>query len=164
MKLLSLDPSSTRIGYALFEGEQLAEFGFITPASSHGEANVRIREMLVELSAMMDADRPDEVVIEDTSGRMFAGRRGGGAGMGTYGKAVGAVWTLVVHVYHLPATLITAEVWTQGRPKAERQIEIARAHPEYAGQLDVGADAADAIGLGFYWLGRRKARELCART
>ena len=212
IRILSLDPSSTCIGYAEMAGEraeasdysgvavELVSAGRITPikqVASYGDAkqlaarygyealatapvvkgrlaaNDRIESMLADLFDLVLELHPQAIVIEDTSGKVSRRHGGAGAGLAVYGKAVGAVWRTAVDMSVADArnriamgllaatgeaaavVMVPENEWTGGIGKRRRAMRIAAEFPGYRIEQDPGGDAADAIGLGRWWLARR---------
>lgn len=156
MKLLGLDPSSTVTGYAVMEeSESLIDAGRLLPRNKRSPAIVRIPEMIDEIFSLLDEHTPDKVIIEVTSGKVNTKRHGGsGAGLSTYGMAVGAVWQAVRSVMGDDSVVTVSEnIWTRGVSKKARQCYLARVFPNYERHMskDVGMDVADAIGLLVWW-------------
>lgn len=154
--LLALDPSSKCCGYAVFRDGKLAEHGRLTPRRSRDDANSRIVAMLSELEDLLNENPGAHIVCEDTSGKV--GRRrhgGGGAGLAVHGKAVGAFWHACLShgaKHSAPVFMVLENDWTASTPKATRTARIAAAYKQYDPKQDPGGDAADAIGLGTWWL------------
>lgn len=153
--LLSLDPSSACIGYAYFDEQTavLIEAGRITPAKRDAPANDRIHSLIDQLEDLMRQRTPASVVFEDSSGKVIARHRGGGAGLAVHGKAVGAVMIATERfVGRARVTAVPENVWTRGRPKPARAALVASQHRGYTVKSDPGLDMADAIGLGDWML------------
>lgn len=161
IKLLSLDPSSTRTGYALYRwdeasaGETLAEAGYLKPRAADTPLK-RIRAMAADFREMLAEISPDVVVIEWTSGKVNRRRhKGGGAGLSIYGGAAGYIICEADRA--MPAAAIFTPLendWTNGVEKEKRQDFIAALYPAYAAHMakDGGGDVADAIGLARWWI------------
>jgi len=111
-----------------------------------------LQELLIEWS-------PQKIVIEVPSGKVGAKHGGGGAGLTTYGFAVGAVWqacrnaTVWANVH-----TVDESTWTRRVPKKKRQLLIAAQFPQYGAVVDIdkGGDVSDAIGIGLWWLTEEK--------
>ena len=160
--ILSLDPSSTKTGWALLDrSEQLLQGGLLTPDKQQCEPQFRIARMCSDLAQLLSEIEPEVILIEITSGKVGKRHGGSGAGLGIYGLAVGAVWQAAeAWVRLLPSerqseteiVLIRENDWTRGVPKADRIAGIESRFPEYSSDQDSGGDLADAIGLGQWWL------------
>jgi len=163
VKLLALDPSSTRTGYALVTGPtpaDILEAGYFTPKPQSAPPYERIAQMAQDLRELLDEVGPDRVLIEMPSGKIHAGnRRSGGAGQSIYGAAAGALWQCARDHAGCPVETIDPNTWTRGRPKKQRVAELARLCPAYAAQArsDGGGDVGDAILLG-WWSERMMGR------
>lgn len=160
MRILALDPASTRTGYANFTASHnLYDAGYLTGADGDKEATDRILTMCHELETLIDDRRPDLVVIEVTSGHVGTKRhKGGGAGLGVYGMAVGAIYVCACMLSERcghEVWPVKENVWTRGIPKVTRRREVAMQVPRYkdAFAKDAGGDVADAINLGWWAYG-----------
>lgn len=163
--LLALDPSSTLTGYAIFRRGALAECGLLRPDRTADAANDRIAAMARDLFDVVRLERPDAIVVEDTSGKVARRLGKVGAGLAVYGKAVGyllatARWSASGLPNPCEVATVLENDWTAGTPKVVRQRRVARMHPGlYDASADAGGDAADAVGLGEWWLRRRGPAE-----
>ena len=165
MKLLTIDPSSTRTGYALFDGPaKLLDAGYFKPIRATDSPLDRIFTMADDLAAMLERHDPERILIETTNGKMHGNRRGGGAGMAIYGMAVGAMFA-TARIMTSDVEAILESDWTRRIPKDRRQAKIRVCFPQYAKLYheDPGADVADAIGIGLYWF-ELKARRALGRS
>lgn len=92
-------------------------------------------------------------VVEVPSGKVHAGRHGGGgSGLSVYGFAAGLLVGALVQaraagIFSGPIFGVTAERWTGGHGKAKRQRVAARRCAWYDAAKDPGGDEADAICL-----------------
>lgn len=166
MRLLAIDPASIRTGYAYLRDGKVHDAGYLSGAKGDEEPIDRILTMCGELRTLVGEILPDLVVIEVTSGHVGRKRhKGGGAGLPTYGMAVGGIYvyaTVLAEEYMHDVWPVKENVWTHGIPKEHRQGEVALYEPRYseAYARDPGGDVADAIGIGWWALGelaRRKA-------
>lgn len=166
-KLLCIDPSSTRTGYAVFElpaPAALLDAGYLTPSPRNIPAIERIFAMQNDLRELIHEVKPRRMVIEITSGHVGRRHQGHGAGLAVYGMAVGVLLAecraaTVINV-NVPVTTVEENDWTLGVPKKRRQVQVAMMFPQYreAMSRDDGADVADAIGLGLWWFDRGRLR------
>lgn len=158
--ILSLDPSSTIVGFAFmrFDGS-LARAGVIVPASRAESSYQRICTMRNDLRGLMNEYKPETILIEWTKGKVGRRRHHGcGAGLAVYGCGVGAIATEAEHwaeTNDAAVEEILENEWTRGVPKNTRQIAIANLYQEYRIENDPGCDIADAIGMAVWWLRRR---------
>lgn len=158
MTLLSLDPSSSIVGYAVMRGAgHLVEAGRIKPSKTTLKSLARIREFGEEVRALIDEMKPDRVVIETPNPRAY---RTNGAGLTIYGMAVGFI-VATVDASGVPYDCVDACDWTKGVEKGKRTRLIALKYPQYRMDADSGMDAADAIGLGDWWYTRNGNGILC---
>ncbi len=155
--VLSLDPSSTVIGFAVFgDGDHLIDGGLIEPQCKSAESYWRIRSMASDLAGLLDQIRPAVILIEWTKGKVGVRRHGGlGAGLAVYGAGIGSVaaqceaWAAQRDCRVVP---VLENTWTRGVTKAARQAAIAASVDGYDSAKDPGGDVADAIGLGQWWM------------
>jgi len=161
-RVLGIDPSSTRTGYAVMTSPtNLVEAGALTGENRRDPALDRIDQMVSEVTGILSEQRITRVVIEVTTGHIGRRHGGGGAGLATYGMAVGAIRNACCE--RLGASSVTSlyeNRWTNGVPKRTRQRVIAAALPAYRIETDSGGDIADAIGLCVYWFKQRRAKEM----
>jgi hypothetical protein len=166
MKVLGIDPSSTRTGYAILTGLEpadLLEAGYLTPARTKDTANQRIDAMVADLETLLKEQEPviDVVVIEASSGKVGKRHKGGGAGLAIYGQAIGELRRAVLAI--MPpeysggrgrVVMVPENEWTRSRPKGERNAGIAAIYPAYAAEVchDTGGDVGDAIGIARWWI------------
>ena len=165
--ILSLDPSSTAIGWAeMSMAGQLEQAGVIR-SSVRSPAYDRVIDMNSALRTLLDYVKPATILIEWTVGKV-AGRqklRSRGAGLGIYGIGVGAA---VMTCYWYQHEMMQIEIidiipvvendWTRGVHKRDRQAAIALQYTAYDAAQDPGADMADAIGLAQWWLQEQRIR------
>jgi hypothetical protein len=159
-RILAFDPSSSRIGYAAIDGRQaLVEAGLIRPHRTRDLPNERIEAMSADALAVIAQFPTDTaVVVEDTEGKVGGRHKGGGAGLATYGKAVG--WLIgSIKATGRTVYLVKENVWTRGQPKADRALRVSSLYPQYDSKLDPGMDVADAIGLAVWWANDRRAKQ-----
>lgn len=153
--LITVDPSSTRTGYALWNRGELAEAGYIGPDRVADAPLARIDAIGRELNAIVKTARPTVAVVEvPAGGPGSASRKGAKTSLITYGLAVGYLLRLLLDAGIDRVVPIAETEWTKGRPKRQRQLAIAATFPDYSTENDRKADAADAIGLGLWWVRR----------
>lgn len=168
--LVSIDPGLNCTGYASFciNTNKLVEIGKIKPKGTDESETDKIKSINNDITDLLIDVKPVAIVIEMPSYHVNHNRnKGGGAGLGIYGFAAGAIWQ---HMYQwvmwfgFPGTegcqLITVkpELWTKGKKKKDRTDIIAALYPMYNRKNDKGGDVADAIGLGEWWLVERKSK------
>jgi hypothetical protein len=160
--ILSIDPSSTCVGYAMFdESGTLLGSGRLMPDKKNDVAMDRIAGLVSELSALWHEHRPRHCVIEVTSGKVARRLGGCGAGLATYGMAVGACWQMLRSlVGPQNVTAVYENEWTRGVPKSQRLQLLRIIFPGYDPATDPGGDAGDAIMLGEWWFEQKVMREL----
>jgi hypothetical protein len=179
-KIFSLDPGSKQTGWAVlsYPEQQLLDAGLLLPERTRDTPAARLTAMKQDLLALLTLHKPAAIVVEWTSGKVIAGRHGGGgAGLPIYGVAVGALWQVceqwAAEMRQAGGTcavvLVPENEWTQGRPKQRRQIGgraalsrvdlIERRFPEYIPAQDPGGDVADAIGVNLWYQRKRRMLE-----
>lgn len=154
--LLSLDPSSTAIGYALFLADARATLhsaGVIRPTRRRDGFRDRTHEMCSALLAVTGIKSATRAVIE------FAGMYGRGKReimtARVLGFAVGMAAAAVAELVPWGRIeFIEPREWTGNRSKAARTRLLAAELRGYDRKKDPGMDAADAIGLGRWWLAK----------
>lgn len=163
MRVLGIDPGSVRTGYALIDSVAgtLVQVGVIRP--NPGRPVERVEQLVDELETVLADLRPDLIVVEVTTGKVARrGRAGGGAGLGVYGMAVGAVYITARRFAGAETVGVYENDWTQGVPKSKRLGQIALAFPELVrSKAFQDADIADAVGVALYHL-QQQAREVLA--
>lgn len=161
MILLSIDPSSTRTGYAVMADKMtLIEHGILTPAKTRHPPVLRVNAMIEELGDILKEYKPDKIIVESPSiahGGIQA--RSGGAGAAIYGFAAGAIYQKC-YEWSKETEAIEVQKWTQRVPKLKRQQLICMAFTKYDPEKDRGGDIADAIGLGLWWFSQKKAQRI----
>jgi len=177
--LLSLDPSTTAIGWAVMKDpEHLTKADRLLPKNREADARERIDSMLPPLSALMRQYEPTYCVVE-LPGKAMYGRRIKGLMVAksrkelvgrvngivqdvlTYAGAPWSVYGYLVSMAELGTRDfdvggIPADVWTRGMPKKERLLLARLQFAQYKAQPDPDGDIGDAIGLGLYWFRRER--------
>lgn len=183
MTLLSLDPSSSAVGFAVLRGIEpadLVDAGLLRPSMARGalgelpdwlhhhlrqrelHATWRILSLVRDALELADEHQPDQIVIEIPSGLYGAGAKQGAKGsLTTYGLAAGAMFGALNHARPLTVAPVTERQWTRWRKgKVQHQATVAALYRQYQADADPGADVSDAIGLGRWWL-IHHAMEFC---
>lgn len=170
MKLLTLDPSSTRTGYAVSTAATvIIDAGVLNPRKTGAPAEVRIPLMVADTRALITEHRPTRVLIEWPTGRVHGAiaARSRGQGQSLYGAAVGAIWQACIDAMP-PSTveLVTTHDWTVSKTKQTRVRALVQRMPGLARTLekDTGLDMADAIGMGVWWWDRQTIEQVCAAS
>ncbi len=177
-RVLALDPSTTCIGYALLAGEApsgLLDAGLLKPTERRPERNMpdmvwwvlcdrqlrayrRIYSLLADVRALVNDTKPGEIVVEVPSGKAgTASKRGARASLTTYAAAAGAVLGMLRALEPLHGAIVfpvTERQWAFGGGKDKRKTRCRVLYGKrYNPEQDKGADCADAILLGRWWLG-----------
>lgn len=167
MKLLALDPSSTRTGYAVGTGparDDLIDAGLLTPDRA-GDAVERIRSMRADLLDLLNEHQPDAVIIEVPGPHTHRRIGHHAAGLPIYGMAVGVIldvcWSYQAKASHRLVRVDTVEPndWTRGSRKAHRMRCMAADYPGYDARKDPGGDTADALALMQWWFRQQLVKE-----
>ena len=156
--ILCLDPSSTRCGYALMSAPaHLHEAGLLQPKPRKLTLLPRVRQFAADVAALVSEFKPTAIVIEvSTTCHGSARSAGYTATLGVYGLAVGYLLRTIETLGPAIDT-VEATIWTERVPKDRRTATIARLYPgRYHAESDPGGDAADAIGIGRWWLFRHR--------
>jgi Holliday junction resolvasome RuvABC endonuclease subunit len=163
--LLALDPSSTCTGYAVWRAGELHAAGLLRPPAKL-PAEQRVWKMIQDLITISKENRPTHAVIEIPDAHIARRcKQWGGAGMALYGMAAGMLYVMTCtlldcrnpnreYLAESRVTPVRASEWTGGSRKRLRQRLVAAELPQYDAAADRGADAADAIALGRWWMRR----------
>jgi len=162
--LITVDPSSTVFGYAAFDMDRhtprLVQCGLLLPDKGKLPALVRIDQLCIGLGQVIHRYNADgdsvEAVVEIMGTKQYTTKRERRSSLPLCALAMGRAWGVCVAElgYHVHPVDIA---WTQGTTKALRQAHAAAEYSTlYDPAQDTGADAADAICLGEYWIERRE--------
>lgn len=167
MKLLSIDPSSTRTGLAGFDDfggdPELVLTDAITPIDV--EPWPRVCKIADWVRNHIEGFWPDRVIVE--LGKKVHGNKRWqtyGAGMSVYGMAVGAVLWEVHKIKGVGRyEIVDANEWTRRGhrqiSKTKRNAELELIYPnQYRVKQDPGGDIGDAISMGLWWLEEQRVR------
>lgn len=161
MKLLTLDPSSTAIGYCISTGPgKLVEFGKITgPGKLNAIMRIE-REMLPDLVKLVRNHMSDETddqliaLIETPAPTQGAStKKRHPRGQATYGVAVGMVIGELRRL-EVDRQYVRADQWANKVKKVFRQAFVEQKYPQYDAKKlkDTGMDVSDAIALSdWFW-------------
>jgi hypothetical protein len=165
--LLSLDPSSTAIGYAVLRSARdVVEFGVIRPDKKSAPGSQRSPlERIDSMMALLDVVLQrviglgvDSAVIEIPGRHQRKGRgqkggsAGGGANLMSYALAVGHARQFCLR-YLFNVQSVSSGDWSR-TPKELRRLGVLSTFPKYRELHDPGMDASDAIALGVWWFER----------
>lgn len=152
--LLSIDPSSTRTGYAVMTSPDdagLVEAGALR--GKGGDPYTRIDSIVADVMELIDEHRPALAVIETTSGKTARRMKRNASGLPIYGAAVGAIrQVLIEQMGKANVVGVLENDWTNGVPKTKRLAWLRYTSEKYAATEDTGGDIGDAIALGRWWL------------
>lgn len=158
--LLSLDPSSTAIGFALSRSaKQLIDAGVVRPDDGDAPYLLRVDDMLGQLEGVIYAAISQgctRAIVEMPGKHQSRGKggkkRSSGASLMFYGAACGAVRQLCRQLFREGNRVesVGSDGWSRSS-KAERQLAVMAAFKEYKPASDKGMDCSDAIALGQWW-------------
>jgi hypothetical protein len=168
---LSLDPSITCMGWCVLDWDgNPRSAGRLRPRPEAKSVEDRIESLLDQLGTLLTERWPEEIVMEVPSGHVNRRRhKGGGAGLATYGRLVGAVEqecrAYCQTMGRIPPRMVTETEWVRdlGGPKGKqaRQALLERMLPGfYDRRQDPGGDICDAIRIGQWWAKERKIEGL----
>lgn len=166
MRVLSIDPSFTVTGWALFDSHELVDFNKWKTVGGKTERATDERLDLIQQAAfhLITDFNPDIALVEMTSGKVNTGRHGGGgSGLSKYGMAIGVIWATCSTLIPGSDGVVSIEenTWTRRIPKKDRQMAIAVQYPQYDMTEDKGGDIADAIGMYDWWRQEQLVRSAC---
>lgn len=163
--LLALDPSSSACGYAIFWGGTLTRFGVLR-GKAKAPALDRIDLIVDALEAIVASIAPCVAVMEISGGKTH-GRLSKASGLSVLGHGQGEVRRALKSA-GVEVLAVPENAWTASVPKPTRAKRVALEYPPYrafaARGEDAGLDAADAIGIGLWYIGKLRERELIARA
>lgn len=156
-RVISLDPSSSATGAAVFECSptpRLIHAARLTGTPKNGPAYKRIDQIVDQVTGLVSTYKADLALIEITSGKT-SGRHGGhGAGLSIYGVAVGAVREALRHQLGRHNVIgIYENDWTKRTSKLDRWNACRYQYPSFSDVWDADKgdyDASDASYL-FGW-------------
>lgn len=161
--ILSIDPSSTKTGYAVLNGARLEEAGVVRGERTRDPALERTIAMAGDLFELVTRYSPEKVIIEmPGSGPGTGSRRGASSSLIAYGVACGYLYARMAAIRtHMGFDLVPVQVntWTAGWKKTARQAAVMAMFPAYRPEVDKGMDCSDAIALGWWYLMGEKKPE-----
>jgi len=185
VKIVGLDPSSRKTGYAVLSGLEpgdLIDGGLIRPSLKSSAmpgllaaavadmkhytelaAFRRTLSMIGDIRAVVEEHWPAVCVVEVPSGKAGTGsKRGARGSLTTYGMAAGFIAALC-HPLGMHGTLPVSErTWTAGLGGERRRADllVVLYQGRYDRATDPGCDVADAIGVARWALKRHGPIEL----
>jgi Holliday junction resolvasome RuvABC endonuclease subunit len=156
--ILSLDPSTTALGWAIGEHGEVVAAGVIKPPAKDDWIK-RLHVMSATLTNKLNTGGkpfPERVIIESPDGKIHArNRASGGQGASKYGFAVGMFYGAFA-AHDVPVEAISVNEWTRGKPKERRarEIEIILTRIDFG--KDPGLDAHDAAAMLQWWYDRNR--------
>lgn len=156
MKIIAVDPSLTRTGFAVITHRDRRDplfhsLGRIT-ADVDGSPERRAFDIAYQLCDVIAEEDPQIAVVETPAPAVRAHRQAR-AYQSRYGMCVGVVLAVIAERASLDVFGVAADKWTRGMSKQERAAWLGRLCPGYDRKRDTGMDAADAAELGLWFLG-----------
>lgn len=169
---LSLDCSTQKIGYAVFNEDELIAYGLIEPQKGKVDFRERLETMLPELEEIIDKYSIDSVIMEDVPKTVRSA-----IAIYTLCFVQGAIYTLLHTGYRLPIEFIPPTTWrkdigiSKGSDKtrdAKKVLSIQKANELFGLELPIeytsggnfketgSDDISDAILLGASKLNKYK--------
>jgi hypothetical protein len=164
LRILALDPSSTACGWAVLDSWPIALdcFGVEKPRGRKCPID-RMRRITAEITALVDQVRPDKIVVEWADGKQHGRIAGRSQGLSTMGQAQGWLCSRLESLDQ-EVQYVAPNLWTRGTRKEKRALIVRLKFPDYgawsAKGRDKHMDAADAIGLGEWWLAKHRVNAL----
>jgi Holliday junction resolvasome RuvABC endonuclease subunit len=158
-RILSLDPSSTACGWAVFDSYPVALVDFkVIKAGSRKDELSRIRHLCRGVLDLIAETEPDKVILEWASGKVNGRIKGRTQGLATMGHGQGWIAGVVENCTSHEPQYVYPNDWKGNKRKDRMAQTIAAIYPEYAAwkQKDRGFDAADAIGMAHWWLQQKQ--------
>lgn len=153
--ILSLDPSSTATGYAIFDGMKIEEAG-VLKGHYKDPALKRSIDMATDALVLSLNPKIETVLVEMPSGGPGTGsRQGATTSLIIYGVAAGIIYGRLHELAKSQSWKLEAvpvETWTKGWKKKTRQAAVMARFPDYDATKDKGLDCADALALGWWWI------------
>jgi Holliday junction resolvasome RuvABC endonuclease subunit len=161
---LSLDPGLKTTGWSVLEGPELVDFGILRPNDPKAGVPERIDSLCLGLEALLDAFRPQMILVEWNSSHVNVNRhKGGGAGLASHGAVCCGLWRDAVYWarrHGAKVVPVNESTWTRGVPKKQRALVVAQEYPDYQIERDPGGDIADSIALAAWWAKEEQVKQL----
>ena len=176
MKLLSLDPSSSAIGYAIFNDRRLAEMGRLTPDKSAGSVLSRTLSLRRQLLEILAEQEPDIILAEAMIEKQYTRDPRKTTSLPPCAWSMGVIFGTCLTIVGFrpiekPRCAVAAvgnQSWTRGNAsskdkKKERKVLTKAQYPQYDPDIDPDGDMADAIMLANWWLDAMELKERMAK-
>lgn len=154
--LLSLDPGTRKLGWALWGDETLIEWGVVKAAKSDALWS-RIRTLVWRLRIYIGPEFTiTSVACEDPQGFKDSGQRP----LSLITGALSAIWDAPWYPYHqstIKASCVLRGTPIQGRDKAAVRVVMESLYPQAAGADE---DAIDAIAVGHTHLAHMREKAI----
>lgn len=162
MKIMGVDPSTVRIGWAVLdENDCIIDFGLII-APKVPQWNVRIRKMALDLiNGAVRLHQPDIIVIEEPDMQGAVGRMSGSMSM-----LMGCSYFIagMLEMKGVNYEFVGPQLWKGG--SIPKSVIYNRLKQKYGGSLPTGTisqpwnnDAVDAIGIARFYNVRSRKNE-----
>lgn len=162
--ILSLDPSSTCTGYAVFgRGDgawTLSEAGLLKPTKAGASLIYRVQWLVEDIRGILDYLAPRTVLVEAPGGKQYTRDPGKTSSLPAWAFAAGAAFG-ACHLWALENNSITDCIgvpitWTRGTTKDTRADAVHAQWPRFQWPKRKGYDAEDAAALAWWWLNQRR--------
>lgn len=168
-RFVAIDPSSRAIGWALFDGGELVRCG--SAHSKRPDEESRVRLLMATVEGSLYGCRAELAVIEHASGLIAKGFRANGAVTLAFWQ--GFVYGRLIRFGFDPVERVRDVEWTNSfrikgkvAKKPERVTVVMGLYPTLAAYCratpgeESRGDAADAVGLGDWWINKGHAKRL----
>jgi Holliday junction resolvasome RuvABC endonuclease subunit len=181
--LLCLDVSSHAAGVAYFPSlnrDQAPHYLHVIKPISRLPTICRIDFIVAGVLETVCRFQPDTVVMEYTDGKVARRlKQRNPSGLAVMGQCQGEVRRALLCYESRRLIETVNESWTARKPKDERALNMAALFPIYndflrdgldgswkgVGEWDgKGLDAADAVGIGIYWINQENLRRAIERA
>lgn len=149
MKILSLDQSSTKTGWAIFENGKLLDYGLIR-TMSNDSASVRRIKLKNEVKQIVEKYNINEVILEG----VYYSKLHGFSMYSTLSMVLGSLIDLCTEL-KIPYRVITNTTWKTiisdlGKTRSIQKPRIVEWVLDTY-KVEVKSDIADAIAIGTYY-------------
>lgn len=148
MKILAIDQSTSKSGYAVFNNGQLCEWGIVRPSKKLDENN--LKSMFLKLIELIEEKQPEKIVIEDVYlkyGKTF--------NVQTHKTLANLQGMLIAYfmLHQIEYDIIHPMTWKYkvvGKKKISKEETQSFVKKKYS--IEFKEDEADAICIGLYCL------------
>lgn len=152
-KIMAIDQSTSKSGYAIFSNNQLGEWGIIRPSKKIDENNMK--SVFIRIIEKIEIENPDIVLIEDVymkKGKTF--------NVQTHKTLANLQGMLIAYfmLNQIEYQIIHPQTWKNkvvGKKKISKEETQSFLNKKYS--ITFKEDEADAICIGLYYLSILKA-------